>query len=61
MKKIFLGMTLGMVLFANTANANNIMQSFTYINFALEQFARQKIIPEMQKTCSFQSRSACKN
>lgn len=36
MKKIIFGMTLGMALFANTANANDVIESFTYINYDLD-------------------------
>jgi len=37
------------------------IQKKLFLGMTLGMACLQKIIPEMQKTCSFQSRSACKN
>lgn len=37
------------------------MKKNLFLGMTLGMACLQKIIPEMQKTCSFQSRSACKN
>ncbi|WP_418582046.1 hypothetical protein [Phascolarctobacterium succinatutens] len=35
-KKLFFGHDLGNGIFANTANANDVIESFTYINYDLD-------------------------
>lgn len=35
-KEIIFGHDLGNGIFANTANANDVIESFTYINFSLD-------------------------